>query len=77
MSQLAGLLDGPALPPPKGVTPEVNNHSGEQALYFVVASLCTIVPGMLLLLRLYTKLRISRNVDLTDCKDPENVSSHF
>ena len=77
MSQLAGLLDGPALSLPKGVTPEVNNHSGEQALYFVVASLCTIVPGMLLLLRLYTKLRIFRKVDLTDCKNPEMVSSLF
>lgn len=77
MSQSAGLLDGPALPPAEGVTPQLNNHSGEQVLYFVVASLCTIIPGALLLLRLYTRLRVFRKVDLTDCKQPEKASSHF
>lgn len=61
------LLDGPALTPPNGVIPNVTNQSEEQRWYYVAASFCTVFPGALLLLRLYTKLHIMRKVDLTDC----------
>lgn len=61
------LLEGPALTPPNGVIPSVTNRSDEQHWYYVCVSFCTVVPGVLLLLRLYTKLRIVRKVDLTDC----------
>ena len=33
----------------------------------VSATLSTVLPGTLLLLRLYTKLRVIRKVDLTGC----------
>ena len=61
------LLDGPALQPPPGVVANVTNRSDEQFWYYVCISVCTVIPGNLLCLRFYTKLRIIRKVDLTDC----------
>ncbi|KAL8914310.1 MAG: hypothetical protein Q9171_001030 [Xanthocarpia ochracea] len=60
------LLDGPALQPPPGVVANVTNRSDEQFWYYVCISVCTVIPGNLLCLRFYTKLRIIRKVDLTD-----------
>lgn len=60
-------LDGPALLPPPGVTSHLTNSSSQQNWYYVFISLCTVIPGVLLLLRLYTKIRIVRKLDLTDC----------
>ncbi|KAL8858966.1 MAG: hypothetical protein Q9178_004447 [Gyalolechia marmorata] len=60
------LLDGPALQPPPGVAANVTNRSDELFWYYVCVPVCTVIPGILLCLRLYTKLRIIRKVDLTD-----------
>ena len=63
----ATLLDGPALQAPKGVIPLLTNRSPQQSWYYFFATLCTVIPGILLLLRFYTKLRIFRKIDITDC----------
>ena len=61
-------LDEPALSPPPGVEPHFSKQSPEQAWYYVVAVLGTVVTGSLYILRMYTKIRIVRKVDITDCK---------
>lgn len=68
---MADPLHEPALETPPGVISQFpTTHSDEQAWYYVCAVLSTVVPGTLLLLRLYTKLRILRKMDVTDCSIP-------
>lgn len=65
---MANPLQEPALETPPGVISQFpTTHSDEQAWFYVCATLSTVFPGILLLLRLYTKLRVVRKVDLTDC----------
>lgn len=65
---MADPLQEPALQTPPGVISQFpTTHSDEQAWYYVCAILSSIIPGTLLILRLYTKLRVVRKVDLTDC----------
>lgn len=68
LNTMADPLQSPALETPPGVISQFpTTHSGGQVWFRVSATLFTIVPGTLLLLRLYTKLRIVRKVDITDC----------
>lgn len=65
---MADQLQHPALEtPPDVVSRFPTTHSDEQAWFYVSATLSAVVPGTLLLLRLYTKLHVVRKVDLTDC----------
>lgn len=65
---MADPLQQPALETPPGVISLFpTTHSDEQAWFYVAATLSAVVPGTLLLLRLYTKLRIVRRMDWTDC----------
>ena len=67
-AQIAELLQGPALQPPPGATVRFpTTHSDEQKWFYVCVVLSSVVPGVLLLLRMYTKLRVVRKVDFTDC----------
>lgn len=65
---MADPLQEPALGTPPGIISQFpTTRSNEQAWYYVCATLSAVVVGTLLLLRLYTKLRVVRKVDLTDC----------
>ncbi|KAF7513290.1 hypothetical protein GJ744_009711 [Endocarpon pusillum] len=73
MSHPAGLplsaknpLEEPALQPPPGVEAHVTNRSDEQNYFYVCITLSTVVPGILLLIRLYTKARLIKKIDLSD-----------
>ena len=68
---MADRLLEPAMKIPSGVISQFpTTHSSEQAWFYVAATLAAIVPGTLLLLRLYTKWCIVRKMDLTDCSTP-------
>ena len=57
----------PALRTPSGVTSQFpTTHSSVQVWFYVIGTLFAVVPGTLLLLRLYTKWRIVRKLDLID-----------
>ena len=65
---MADPLQAPALQAPSGVISQFpTTYSSEQVWFYVASTLSGVVPGALLLLRLYTKVRIVRNVDLIDC----------
>ena len=69
---MADPLQEPALPTPSGIVSQFpTTYSNEQLWFYVAAPLCAVVPGILLLLRLYTKMCIVRNVDLIDCSLPQ------
>lgn len=60
-------LNLPALDPPPGVTPVFNPNA--DLPWFVPATvIITVIPGLLVLLRLYTKIRIVRKTDITECR---------
>lgn len=62
------ILHEPALKAPPGVISQFpTTSSDEQSWWYVGVTISMIVPGILLLLRLYTKLYVVRKVDLTDC----------
>lgn len=65
---MADPLNQPALSTPPGTVSHFpTTHSREQAWYYVCATLCAVITGTFLLLRLYTKVRIVSKVDVTDC----------
>ena len=58
----------PALPTPPGVVSDFpTTASPDQFWLYVTAVLCSVIPGLLLILRLYTKMRIIRKTDMSDC----------
>lgn len=61
------LLHEPALDTPPGLHRHMSTQSPDQAGVYVCSVLVAVVPGNLLCLRLYTKLRILRRSDWTDC----------
>ena len=63
-------LQLPALQTPSGVISQFPTTYSSQQAWFYVAATSVVVPGTLLLLRFYTKIRIVRNVDLIDCSTP-------
>lgn len=66
---MAEQLEMAAMDPPPGVEPHfVTSDPTAIKWYYFAAVMCVVVPGLLLLLRLYTRLRIIRKVDSTDCK---------
>ena len=68
---MADRLLQPAMKTPSGVVSQFpTTHSSEQAWFYIVATLSAVVPGTMLLLRLYTKWRIVRKLDLIDCSTP-------
>jgi hypothetical protein len=64
---LEKALNGPALPPPKGIIPHLVNHSEKENLLYIVGSLCMGIMGILITVRIYTKLRVIRKLEAADC----------
>lgn len=70
-AMIAFLLERPALPPPKGVNvTTVTNRSSEQDAIVIYGACALGITGVFMLVRLYTKIRIVRKVDLSDCRYP-------
>lgn len=80
MSHPAGLpltaanpREEPAMQPPPGEEAHVTNRSDEQRFFYLCITVATIVPGVLLLIRLYTKARLMKKVELSDCSCVPNL----
>ena len=68
-------LEGPAGRTPPGVVPHLTNSSEDQKWYYVGVVTCLVIAGIFVVLRFYTKLRIIRRTDLSDCKLARIISS--
>ena len=66
VSPLIGQL--PAMQAPPGVKPHLTTTSPDQKWYFICVPLFSIIPGMFIILRLYTKLKIVKKLDCADCE---------
>ena len=66
--QLQGLLDGPAGPPPAGVTPNMANPANLEGVVIVTVTLSLVLTTMAIFMRMYTKLFLIRAFHYEDCK---------
>ncbi|KAL8729343.1 MAG: hypothetical protein Q9181_005041 [Wetmoreana brouardii] len=64
--QLNVLLDGPALAPPSGVVPQLDHPPNLWTVGIAVQIVCLILPTIAFFMRMYTKIRIIRQVVLAD-----------
>lgn len=68
---MAYLLSMPALSAdqiPPGADRTMTLDGPDQIWYLVVAITCIAIPGLFLLIRIYTKLSIVRSFEVADCK---------
>lgn len=68
--QLEHILSEPALHHPPGVISNLSwkEHAHEQKWFYIVVTLCHCIPGIFLLLRLYTKIVVVRKLEFVDCE---------
>lgn len=59
-------LDGPALAPPDGVTPDFSRPENKNGLAIFVLTLCAAVATICLLLRAYARVYLLRKVGLEE-----------
>ncbi|KAI5859538.1 hypothetical protein GGS23DRAFT_312162 [Durotheca rogersii] len=65
--QQEALLNGPALAPPDGVTPQFDNPPNNNGLGYAVLTLCTAIATICLLIRGYAKIVLYGKVNIEDC----------
>ena len=64
---LESLLNGPASPPPAGITPNLENPPNQQVRLHIVAILTISFSTCAVLIRIYTKRFVLRTVGYEDC----------
>lgn len=62
------ILNGPALVPPAGVIPNLDNPPNRNALGLAITTVCLSVSTVAFVLAAYAKLRCLKKVHLEDCK---------
>jgi len=69
-AKAAARLNGPALKPPAGVSPDptLSGRSNEQVWFFVTVGLCLGISGIFMALRYYAKLSGKKKITLVDGK---------
>ena len=68
MVALQVLLNGPAMPPPPGVTSDFDHPLSDYTVHIVMLTLFITFSTISVLMRMYTKLFLVRSVVLEDCK---------
>jgi hypothetical protein len=63
------MLRLPALAAPPGADTTMTMSGPDQIWFLVVAITCIAIPGIFLILRIYTKLSIVRSFEPADCKN--------
>ena len=66
--QLQILLNGPAGTPPVGLTPNFNNPPNLDTYVILTICICITLATVTVLLRMYTKIFITRSLAYEDCK---------
>ena len=66
--ELEALLNGPAGPPPPGVTPNFDDPANLNNLVILTLTMCLVFSSSTVLMRTYTKLFILRSWNYEDCK---------
>lgn len=61
------IYNGPALAPPAGVTPNFKNPPNRNGEALAVVTLCLVCSTVVALGRAYSRIFISKKVELQDC----------
>lgn len=69
-AQQEAILNGPALAPPPGVIPNLDNPPNSNTLALAVGISCICVSTIAVVLGTYSKLRLMKNLHIEDCKIP-------
>lgn len=67
-AQKQALLDGPALAPPTGVTPEFDNPPNMENLAWAVYITCFTIGSLFVFMRAYSTWASSKKLYISDCK---------
>lgn len=67
-ANIHALLNGPAVEPPAGVTPNFVDPPNREATIFPIMALCLTIATLAVLVRLYSKLFLLRSVAYEDCE---------
>lgn len=65
---LQKALDGPAIVPPPGVKPNFFNPPNLEKEFYVDLILCLTISVLVVCMRMWTKARLVRKVQIEDCK---------
>ena len=66
--QFKKLLDGPAVGPPAGVTPSLDNPPNLDTISHLTYSLCVSSASLVVAIRMYTKHFLIRSITYEDCE---------
>lgn len=67
-AQLDAIMNGPALTPPAGVTPNFQNPPNQNTMARAVTGVCLAVAALLVGLRVYVKVFCTKRCRLEDCE---------
>ena len=62
------LAQTPGLEPPPGITPNFENPPSIQSISYAVSAICLFITTLAVGLRIFTKIRVDRNLKLEDCQ---------
>lgn len=65
---LQKALDGPAMAPPPGVKPNFVNPPNLEKEFYVDLILCLTISVLVVCMRMWTKARLVRKIQIEDCK---------
>lgn len=66
--QLETLLDGPAVTPPAGLIPSLDNPPNIDTICYLTFSLCVSFASLAVIIRIYTKRVLIRSIAYEDCE---------
>ena len=67
-AQQVTLLEGPALTPPPGIRPNLDDPPNRNVLTYGVLFTCAGFAAIIVAVRLYAKAFCNRRVDVEDCE---------
>lgn len=70
--ELAAFLEGPALPPPDGVTPNFVHPENRNGVVYFICIFAMVISTILLAARFYAQLVVSKQRHLVDREFPSN-----
>lgn len=65
---LQELLNGPAMAPPLGTKPNFVNPPNLEKEFYIDLILCLAISVLVVCMRIWTKARVMRKVQIEDCK---------
>lgn len=66
--QQEAILNGPALAPPNGLTPNFDHPPNDNPVALAAMTICLIVATIAAVLRIYSRVIVLKRVFLEDCK---------